>query len=347
MRLDFEHAVHHVTNRGNDQRDIFRDDGDRIRFLDLFAETVIRYKWIVYSWTLMDNHFHLVVETVEPTLSRGMHWLLTEYVKYFNRKYKRHGHLFQGRFHSVLVDSEAYLKNLTRYVATNAVRAGLARSIEQWEWSSFFSTAGMPTRAPAVLSNGTAKILAQFHATDMDEARRLYLEFMRVAVDQIEDPWKNLRNRIYLGDEEWIEQIQRKIDEKPRSSDHAKAERHLFRPTMKQVVEAVAQTFRTGPDAVRRGHGGRARMLVAHLAVYEGVHLRRTIATTLRLKSASRVSALLRECREAIRSDDEFRAVVKQARELLDHRPPAGAYQLQRPVRDLTRESTDSAFTRT
>ena len=106
LRLDAPGMTHHITNRGNERKKIFRDDRDCEKFLSLLEETVRRFGWIVHAWVLMINHFHLVVETPDATLSDGMHFLDGEFAKWVNRKRKRSGHLFEGRFHSFLIEKQ-------------------------------------------------------------------------------------------------------------------------------------------------------------------------------------------------------------------------------------------------
>jgi uncharacterized protein YjdB/REP element-mobilizing transposase RayT len=116
LRPEVDNDFWHAWNRGNEKRDIFRSDADRIRFRELLAETVRRFGWNLISWVLMTNHFHLVIEASTVNLTRGMHWLESSYVMWFNRKYQRVGYLFQGRFKSALVESDSYLRELIRYV---------------------------------------------------------------------------------------------------------------------------------------------------------------------------------------------------------------------------------------
>jgi putative transposase len=134
LRLDSPGDTWHLFSRGNNHQDIFLCDADRLRFLALLADAVARYKWIVHEYELMTNHYHLVLDTPEPTLSRGMQWLNGKYAQWFNRTHDRDGHLFQGRFHGVLVEKEAELLNVCRYVALNAVDAGIVARPEEYRW---------------------------------------------------------------------------------------------------------------------------------------------------------------------------------------------------------------------
>jgi putative transposase len=116
LRVEFPDALYHVTSRGNEQRDIFRDDLDRRMFLTFLGQAVERFGWSLTAWVLMSNHFHLIIQTPEPNLSRGMHWLNGTYVSWFNRRYARSGHLFGGRFKSCLIAKETHLRRALRYV---------------------------------------------------------------------------------------------------------------------------------------------------------------------------------------------------------------------------------------
>ena len=136
-RIELAGGIHHVTNRGNRKQRIFRDNADRFFFLRELARTTARHQWNCLSYCLMENHFHLVIETPEATLGQGMHQLGSHYAHEFNRRHGTGGgHLFQERFGSVLVRSDAQFAQLLRYVALNPVKAGLCEEPARWRWSS-------------------------------------------------------------------------------------------------------------------------------------------------------------------------------------------------------------------
>jgi len=122
LRIEYEGAVYHVTSRGNAGAEIFLEDVDRMRFLEVLASTVERFGWICHAYCLMTNHYHLLVETPEPNLSRGMQHLNGVYTQWFNRQHSRFGHLVQGRFKSIVVEKESYLLELARYIVLNPFR---------------------------------------------------------------------------------------------------------------------------------------------------------------------------------------------------------------------------------
>ncbi len=143
LRLEFPGAVFHVTSRGNERKPIFRCDADRLMFVALLGEAVRRFDWMIHAYVLMSTHFHLVIETPRETLSEGMHWLNGTYAQWFNRKYKRVGHLLQGRFSSFLIEKESYLAEVMRYVVLNPVRAKMVERPEDHCWSSYRAMAGL------------------------------------------------------------------------------------------------------------------------------------------------------------------------------------------------------------
>jgi REP element-mobilizing transposase RayT len=128
LRIEYPGAVYHVTYRGNAREKVFLVDPDRELFLDVLSQVVERSNWRCHAYCQMTNHYHLLIETLEPTLSRGMRQLNGVYTQEFNRRHRRTGHVFQGRFKAILVERDAYLLELARYVVLNPVRAKMVRS---------------------------------------------------------------------------------------------------------------------------------------------------------------------------------------------------------------------------
>jgi len=142
LRLQFEGAVYHITSRGNARQEIFLDDKDRTVFLEVLAEVIGRFGWICHAYCLMSNHYHILIETPEPNLSRGMQLLNGVYTQRFNRYHKRFGHVLQGRYKAILVERESHLLELARYVVLNPVRAKMVSSAKDWPWSSYRAMSG-------------------------------------------------------------------------------------------------------------------------------------------------------------------------------------------------------------
>jgi len=135
-RTEQPDGLFHVTARGNAGGAIYADDDDRRRFLLIVGATVERYDWKCLAYCALTTHFHLLLQTPKPTLSRGMQWLGGRYARYFNHRHERFGHVFQGRFAAKLVQTEEHLWATARYIAQNPVAAGICREAAGYPWSS-------------------------------------------------------------------------------------------------------------------------------------------------------------------------------------------------------------------
>ena len=151
LRVEYSGAVYHVINRGNAGENLYRNSRDREKFLSYLERAVERFSIKVHAYCLMSNHFHILMETLHPNLSKSVQWINVSYAVYFNRKYKRNGHLFQGRFKSVLVDADSYLKQLSRYIHLNPVRAGIVDRPTDYDWSSYTAFIGKRIATPVII----------------------------------------------------------------------------------------------------------------------------------------------------------------------------------------------------
>lgn len=203
FRLEHPGAIWHVTSRGNAQQDIVRDDVDRTRFVSRLGEVVDVGRWRLYAWVLMTNHFHLLVETPDANLARGMRQLNSSYAQAFNRRHRQVGHVLQGRYKGILVERESHLLELVRYVALNPVRAGMVRTPEEHRWSSYAETAGLRRAADWLDVDWT---LAQF-ARSRGEARRRFREFVGEGRGADYRPWDGLKGRVCLGSERFVDSL--------------------------------------------------------------------------------------------------------------------------------------------
>ena len=137
LRLEYKGAFYHVTSRGNQRTEIFWDDKDRAEFKRILERTKGRYSYILHAYVLLDNHYHLLIETPYGNLGRIMQNINTSYTVFINRRYRRAGHLFQGRYKAYIIDKESYLLELGRYIHLNPVRAGIVKRPEHYPWSSY------------------------------------------------------------------------------------------------------------------------------------------------------------------------------------------------------------------
>lgn len=262
LRIEFDGALYHITSRGDRREAIFEDDEDRETFLRVLAEVAKRYNWVCHAYCLMPNHYHLVVETVEGNLSKGMQQLNGVYTQGSNRRHGRIGHLFQGRFKGILVDKDRYLLELSRYVALNPVRAGLVESPEQWPWSSYGAMLGL---APAPRWLAVDSLLSQFGSIRA-QARRHYRRFVLEGLGQ--HIWADLRQQIYLGGERFVERMQAKAKVEGDALSVPKAHRRPPAPSLEAIAArhqerngAIVAAYATGAYSYRE------------IAAYFGVHL--------------------------------------------------------------------------
>jgi len=159
LRIEYEHAFYHVISRGERRENIFTCPEDKDKFLKKLAETVEKYKLFLHAYVLMDNHFHLLLETPQANLSKAMHHLNTSYANWFRFKYRLVGSVFQGRFKAILVEKDSYLQVLSAYIHLNPVRAGITKLPEEFRYSSYRAYIGK-VRTPEFLHN--AEIMAAF-----------------------------------------------------------------------------------------------------------------------------------------------------------------------------------------
>ena len=282
LRIEYPGAAYHVTSRGNERREIFRDDADRELFLAKVEQASVRYGFVIHAYCLMSNHYHLLVETPKANLSRGMQRINGDYAQGFNRRHRRAGHLFQGRFKAVLVEKETHLLELCRYVVLNPVRArGMKRKTPaDWRWSSYRATAGMET-APAFLSLDW--ILSRFGGT-RKEARRRYVRFVAEGLKKKGSPLDGTSGQIVLGSATFLEEQAERIEAKKSHREHTRMQRHAARPSLATILGRRAGGDRASLAAAAwEAHVTHGYTLKA-IADYLGVHY----ATAGRLVRAAR-----------------------------------------------------------
>ena len=276
LRIEYPGALYHVTARGNAREDIFWDEGDRETFLEVYAQVSRRVNWMCHAYCLMANHYHLVIETPEGNLSKGMRQLNGVYTQHANRTHGRTGHVFQGRFTAILVEREAYLLELCRYVVLNPVRAGMVRSAREWPWSSYRATAGQAASAAWLT---TAWVLGHFGRTRKG-AEAAYREFVSAGRGQ-ESIWAHLHQQVFLGSYGFITRMQKRITAHQDLSEVPQAQRrappqslaryakhtgtaseamaHAFASggyTLKEIADYVGVHYSTVSRAVKRGEDG-------------------------------------------------------------------------------------------
>ena len=232
LRIEYTSAVYHITSRGNARERIYLDDEDYGRFLDCLCAVVKRFNWILHAYCLMSNHYHLLIETPEGNLSRGMRQLNGIYTQQFNRRHNRVGHAFQGRYKAILVDKDNYLLELSRYIVLNPVRAGMVKGPREWQWSSYKETTGYGKGISCLTKDW---ILIQF-GRKREESETRYKEFVREGI-KAESPWKEVRGQLYLGDENFINRIKKLIRSKETLKEIPRIQRYITKPSLEDIFK--------------------------------------------------------------------------------------------------------------
>lgn len=205
-RLEYPGALWYVSARGGGRAEVFLDDDDRAAFVPLLARTASTYGWRLHAWALAARSYDLLVETPEPTLSRGMRDLNGVTTQRFNRRHGRTGPLFGGRYRAFLVEREANLLSLVRHVVCAPVRDGLAAAPAEWLWSSVRATAGLVEAPRWLVTDATLGALGGRPA----EARRRFVAFVESAAIGADDPWSRRRGQVFLGSEAFAREAGRK-----------------------------------------------------------------------------------------------------------------------------------------
>ena len=253
LRIELAGGVYHVTSRGDRRENIYFCDADRWVWLELLGKVCERFNWMCHAWCQMSNHYHIVVETVEGNLSQGMRQLNGVYTQHINSAYQRVGHVFQGRYKSILVEKESYLLELARYVVLNPVRAGIVDDPQQWSWSSYAAMTG-EKQAPPWLQ--TDWILGQFNR-NRDQAVMGYVDFVRAGAG-MPSVWERLRGQVYLGSDAFLQRIQALSDktslaEIPRTQRRPLAQAlTYYRESIADPNAAMSAAYATGDYTMRQ-----------------------------------------------------------------------------------------------
>lgn len=240
LRIEYPGAHYHITSRGNEQKDIFKSQRDREKFLEYLESATTRYGAVIHAYCLMSNHYHLLLETPEGNLSEIMRHINGAYTTYFNVKRKRAGHLLQGRYKAILVEADEYLVELSRYIHLNPVRVWLVENPEQYRWSSYFSYTGH-SKPPAWLRTD---FIQSYFAKQVDDARKKYRTFVEDGLGkEYESPLKKSIGTSMLGSIAFVEEIST-------AYLHGKEDRNIpalrqftSRPTPETVMKETQSEF--------------------------------------------------------------------------------------------------------
>jgi REP element-mobilizing transposase RayT len=309
-RIEYEGAFYHVMNRGNRREAIFIDNQDRARFYEIIGSIESRYKIIIYSFVLMPNHYHLIIETPLGNLSKAIQRLNGDYALYFSRRHRSPGHLFQGRFKAMLVEKETYLLELSRYIHLNPFRAGMVKSPEKYKWSSLYEISKN--------SNGTLPFtlytdwLLELFGKRKGTAARKYLEFVREGIKDMKNPGFEATGGWILGSEIWANKIIKKwIDFSSKEITGIKPLR--ARIPVNKYEQLVCKEFEISKQDLKKlTYNNIARMSMIYLAYnYCGLTLR-VIGQRYGGISDSAVNKVVSRFRTRLSKDRKLNAKIKK-----------------------------------
>lgn len=241
LRVEYEGAIYHVVNRGDRRENIFHDDKDRELFLATLGAACGKAGWEIHAYCLMSNHFHLVVETPQPTLVAGMKWLLGTYTQRFNARHRFHGHLFAGRYKALLVDGAAgpYLRAVCDYVHLNPARAQIlepTETLERYPWSSYPGYVGRAS-TPGWLRKD--RLLGE-HGIRSDNAqgRRDFSRRMEARRAEPEDDmYADIRREWKLGAEDFLDRLKDRLERVSRESHLAIQVRETMAVKARRLID--------------------------------------------------------------------------------------------------------------
>jgi putative transposase len=261
LRIGYPGALYHVTARGDGGEAIYRNDADREDFLRGLASVIGRYHWRCHAYCLMDNHYHLLLETPEANLSKGMRQLNGLYTQRFNRRHRRVGHVLQGRFKAILVEKDAYLLELARYIVLNPVRAKIVRKPHAYRWSSYRD--GW-TRAGACVP--CHRLGAQSVRCPKGGAQRRYGAFVAAGIGA-PSIWAELKQQIYLGSDRFIKRALARLDTSADLSEVPRAQRRAPAKELSAQEKRYSDRHAAMAAAYRSG-----RYSLAAIARHFGLH---------------------------------------------------------------------------
>jgi REP element-mobilizing transposase RayT len=282
-RIEYPGALYHVTSRGNRREAIYLDDSDRHYWLELLGNVCRTFRFSVYAYCQMGNHYHLLLRTAEGKLSRGMRYLNGEYSRHFNQRHERVGHVFQGRYQAILCQDERYLQSLARYIVLNPVRACLVAGPGQWPWSSFPAAMGAAD-VPRWLD--VPGLLRHF-GDSTSSARLQYHAFVMEGIGK-SSPLATVCHQLLLGDPDQVRAL--RLNESGSMEDITRTQRQLLVPPLAQYFVEHADRDR----AMAAAYSSLAYSM-GHIARYCGVSTR-TVSRAVAKHSRNQANDLSQSC---------------------------------------------------
>ncbi|MEK6745095.1 MAG: transposase [Nitrospirota bacterium] len=267
LRIEYPGAVYHVTSRGNEKKPVFKDDTDRLNFLNTLQHVKKRYNWICHAYCLMTNHYHLLIETPDGNLALGMRQLNGVYTQLFNKRHGRTGHLFQGRYKAILIQKDSHLLEVCRCVVLNPVRARMMEKPEDYAWSSYRATAG---KEKPHTSLTTDWVLGQFSGK-RGKAEQEYRQFVSWGIGK-QTIWTEVRGQALLGEDDFVDKLADHLRKHKDVTEIPRSQRYATRPSLhvllpEGIVNDHLKLQRRLSEAVEK-HGYRQSEIARQVGVH-------------------------------------------------------------------------------
>jgi len=319
LRIQFEGAVYHITSRGNEKREIFKDDADRLRFLEILELSLNTYQVLLYCYMLMENHYHLLVETPQGNVSEFMRHFNITYTSYYNKRHNRVGHLYQGRYKSILVDKESYLTILSRYIHLNPIRAGEVidwparekeKYLKTYPWSSLLGCINEDRRLPFI---DYSLILAQFGGDNVKGRMNYWIKICRDIAEGLEIKDKVVAQSV-LGDDGFVEWVKKQFAGGGANKRELPSLRGILRYRSKDEILKIISD-ETGKDqrGILKGKGALRQMAMELLYKYGG--LKGGEIGEIMGVDYSTVSQGRKRLRERLKKDKELQGLMGRIKE--------------------------------
>lgn len=261
LRIEYEGAFYHITSRGNQREQIFWDNKDREKFKSILIRTKERYGFLLHSYVLMNNHYHLLIETPYANIKQIMQNINTSYTVYINKRHKRTGHLLQGRYKAFIIDKESYLLELGRYIHQNPVRAGIVTRPEDYKWSSYREYINRSNKEGLTDTTDTLYTFSKKQAI----AAKKYQEFVNAGIKE-KTPLKDAIGSI-LGDKIFRENVLRHFKGKPDKREIPELKKIQTKHKVEDIIKAIAKHYGISEDGLlkRRKATERQRKIAIYL----------------------------------------------------------------------------------
>jgi REP element-mobilizing transposase RayT len=249
LRIEYEGAFYHITARGNERKRIFFEKADYDRFKEYLLEAQDKFGYRLHCYVLMGNHYHLVIETPLGNMNKVLHYVNGSYATYINKKRNRNGHLLQGRYKGILVERDAYLLELSRYLHLNPVRAKMVERPEDYRQSSYRNY--LWTQKESLV---TTDLILGTLSGDNKVARRAYREYVEKGMDEeIRNPMENVYGGVILGGKDFIKQALGTLKEARLDQEEIARRRELRKFEIEDVIDALCAYFKIPPDRLAEG----------------------------------------------------------------------------------------------